>query len=56
MPGEERDLTARVPSDMFSRSDSKGKPEWKVKIKGWNVEPVTLAPHATTAVKSEPAL
>jgi hypothetical protein len=33
----------------------KGKPEWMVKVEGWNVEPVTITPHAT-AMKSEPAL
>jgi exo-1,4-beta-D-glucosaminidase len=45
MPGEERDLTALVPSDMLSRVELKGKPEWKVKIEGWNVEAVTIIPH-----------
>jgi exo-1,4-beta-D-glucosaminidase len=38
MPGEECDLTATLPEV---------KPEWKVKIDGWNVEPLTLTPHAT---------
>jgi exo-1,4-beta-D-glucosaminidase len=55
MPGEERDLTALLPSDTLSHANLKGKPEWKVKVDGWNVKPVTVTPHAST-VKSESAL
>jgi exo-1,4-beta-D-glucosaminidase len=55
MPGEECDLTALVPSDILSRVELKGKPEWKVKIEGWNVSPVVIAPHGASA-KSERAM
>jgi exo-1,4-beta-D-glucosaminidase len=55
MPGEERDLTALLPPDILSHVDLKGEPEWKVRIEGWNVEPMSLIPHATAAT-AEPAL
>jgi len=42
MPGEERELTASIPSDMVA--GSKGVAEWKVKIEGWNTAAVTVAP------------
>jgi exo-1,4-beta-D-glucosaminidase len=47
MPGEERDLTALLPSDLLSRVDLKGKSGLKVKIEGWNVEPVTISSQVT---------
>jgi len=42
MPGEERELTASIPSDMVA--GAKGVAEWKVKIEGWNTAAVTVTP------------
>ena len=41
MPGEERELTASIPSDMIASVGSKRVEEWKVKIEGWNTAAVT---------------
>jgi exo-1,4-beta-D-glucosaminidase len=44
IPGEERELTASIPSDMIAGVGSKGVAEWTVKIEGWNTPPVTITP------------
>jgi exo-1,4-beta-D-glucosaminidase len=43
MPGEERELTASIPSDMIANAGSKRVEEWKVKIEGWNTAAVTVS-------------
>ncbi|WP_433974392.1 glycosyl hydrolase 2 galactose-binding domain-containing protein [Tunturiibacter lichenicola] len=43
MPGEERELTASIPSDMIASVGSKRVEEWKVKIEGWNTAAVTAS-------------
>ena len=43
MPGEERDLTASIPSGMIAGGGSKQVEEWKVKIEGWNTAAVTVS-------------
>jgi exo-1,4-beta-D-glucosaminidase len=44
MPGEERELTASIPSDMIAGAGSKGVAEWKVKVEGWNTAALTVTP------------
>ncbi|WP_260736490.1 glycosyl hydrolase 2 galactose-binding domain-containing protein [Tunturiibacter lichenicola] len=43
MPGEERELTASIPSDIIASAGSKRVEEWKVKIEGWNTAAVTVS-------------
>ncbi|WP_433985123.1 hypothetical protein RBB78_22230 [Tunturiibacter empetritectus] len=56
MPGEERDLTALLPSDILSRVELKGKSGLKVKIEGWNLEPVTISSQVTPEKSGSPLL
>jgi hypothetical protein len=42
MPGEERELTASIPSDTIASASSKEAAELKVKIEGWNTTAVTI--------------
>jgi exo-1,4-beta-D-glucosaminidase len=42
MPGEERELTASIPSDTSASASPKEVAEWNVKIEGWNTTAVTV--------------